>query len=101
MVWTVANNYQGCLPVIQNAVQAIESYCADLWIRINPSKTVLLPFGNKKWDPPDISVSICEETVQGFRSGKYLRFTIYKKLIFQSHVQSVSDRYLRRCRQLA
>ena len=69
MVWTVANNYQECLPVIQEAVQAIESYCVDLWISINPSKTVLLPFGNKKWDPPDISVSIFEETVQESRSG--------------------------------
>ena len=101
MVWTVANNYQECLPVIQEVVQVIESYCADLWITINPSKTVPLPFGNKKWDPPNISVSICEKIVQGSRSGKYLGVTIDTKLTFQSHVQSVSEKYLRRCRLLA
>lgn len=48
MVWSGGNNYQQCLPVIQAATQAMEEYCDSLWIRINPSKTVLIPFGNKK-----------------------------------------------------
>ena len=98
MVWTMAKNYQQCLPVIQSAIRAIEDYCGSLW---NLSKTVLMPFGNKKWDPPDISISICGETVQGTDIGKYLGVTIDSKLPFHRHVQRVTDKNLRRCRVLA
>lgn len=57
---------------------------------MNPSKTVLMLFGNKKWDPIHISIAICGETVQGTREGKDLRVTIDSKPTSHSHVQRVT-----------
>ena len=99
--WVVRSTFQECITVIQGIATKIERYCSRLWIKINPSKTVVLPFGNKRWNPSEISVTICGSDVAATPQGRFLGVLIDSKLTFTDHAQTTTKKYLRRCRLLA
>lgn len=62
----------------------IEQYCEALWIKINLSKTVVLPFDNKRWEEDDFTVNIYGSDESATCQGRFLAVTIDSKLSCQT-----------------
>lgn len=77
--------------MIQGIAPKIEQYCNRLWIKINPSKTVVFSFRNKRWNSAELVINICDSDVVATQKERFLGFLIDSRLTFTEHTQKITE----------
>lgn len=88
----------------QEGLRLVERWCQTVGLRVNPSKTTMIPFTNKRKLNNMHPIYLNGEKLEISKETKYLGLILDSKLLWNSHQKAViykSTRALMICRRLA
>ena len=80
-----------CLEILEKDVKQLVNFIDCISLRLNADKLEFIVFGSK--ESKVMSVTIEGQKIKEETEVKYLGFTIYKKLTFQSEVKKYFTKY--------
>lgn len=90
--------------IIHNGLKIIHKWCTEAGLRINPSKTTLIPFTKKHKLPLLKSMIFNDQTLSWSSETKYLGLTLDKKMLWNKHIETQTNKATKAfmvCRRLA
>jgi ribonuclease HI len=81
-----------CLELVQRALTIVEEWCSREGLTVNPAKTVMVPFTNKRIVLNENLPILLGQRVQVAKEFKYLGVRLDDKLSWNSHLASVTSR---------
>ena len=90
--------------IIHNGLKTINKWCEQVGLRINPSKTTLIPFTNKRKLPLLKEMAFNGHNLNWSRETKYLGLTLDQKLLWNKHIEIQTNKATKAfmiCRRLA
>lgn len=83
-----------CLELMQDALTRVERWCRKEELSVNPSKTVLLPFTNKRTIQIERCPQLFGEDIRVALQFKYLGVVLDAKLTWNPHVEKAAKKSL-------
>lgn len=104
LVIMVIGKFAGALrDRLQAALKIVEKWCNQVGLRVNPLKTQVVAFTNKKKIDPPINITLFGEEVPLSSEVKYMGVTLDSKLLWRSHLEKTckkANQLMWRCRRV-